>query len=78
MYYPSRAFPQSQARHFRCYAIENLYSARLGRRLCLNKKVQLMATIVLLTPIGTAPHLNMLSSHLYLLASQKSTPHKTE
>ena len=72
----SCAFPQSQARHFRCYAIENLRSARLGGGSVRTKKSQMMVTVVPLTPIGTAPRLNMLSSHPYLLAPQKSTPPK--
>jgi hypothetical protein len=36
----------------------------------------MMVTIVPFTPIGTAPRPNMLSSHPYLLAPQKSTPPK--
>jgi hypothetical protein len=74
----SCAFPQSQARHFRCYAIENLHSARLGGGSVRTKKSQMMVTIVPLTPNGTAPRLNMLSSHPYLLAPEKSTPPKTK
>jgi hypothetical protein len=36
----------------------------------------MMVTIVPLTPIDTAPRLNMLSSNPHLLAPQKSTPPK--
>ena len=68
----SCAFPQSQARHFRCYVIENLHSARLGGGSVRTKKSQMMVTVVPLTPT----RLNMLSSHPYLLAPQKSIPPK--
>ena len=49
----SCAFPQSQARHFQCYAIENLHTARLDGGSVRTKKSQLTVTIVSLTPIGT-------------------------
>jgi hypothetical protein len=50
----SCAFPQSQARHFRCYAIENLHSARLDGGCVRTKKSQMTVTVVPLTPICTS------------------------
>ncbi|MDQ6667687.1 MAG: hypothetical protein M3Y53_05600 [Thermoproteota archaeon] len=63
------AFPQSEARHFQCYAIENLRTTRLDGGFVRTKKSQLTVTIVPLALIGTCS-----SPDYAVFASPRSLP----